>query len=138
MGHFTLLLPCQHRVSISDMKNGSSLRFQLAFLLGRDSTVHLATVRPTAPQLTDGDSEASARGTPAYHVHLDEQDTQGEALPEALQPLVDVVWVEVVVAEAVGRGEGGLGGFMSPGALLHSHWNAEGLGSFARTEAQRG
>lgn len=88
------------------MKNGSSLRFQLAFLLGRDSTVHLATVRPTAPQLTDGDSEASARGTPAYHVHLDEQDTQGEALPEALQPLVDVVWVEVVVAEAGGRGGG--------------------------------
>lgn len=43
--------------------------------------------------------------TPAYHVHLDEQDPQGIVLPQALQPLVDVVWVEVVVAEAVGWGE---------------------------------
>lgn len=41
--------------------------------------------------------------TPAYHVHLHEQDPQGEALPQGLQPLVDVVGVEVVVAEAAGR-----------------------------------
>lgn len=44
--------------------------------------------------------------TPAYHVHLDEQDPQGEALPQALQPLMDVIWVEVVVAEAGGQGRG--------------------------------
>jgi len=43
--------------------------------------------------------------TPAYHIHLDEQDPQGVALPQALQPLVDVVWVEVVVTEAGGWGE---------------------------------
>lgn len=36
----------------------------------------------------------------AYHVHLDQQHTQGEGLPQALQPFVDVVWMEVVVAEA--------------------------------------
>lgn len=48
-------------------------------------------------------------GSPAHHVHLDEQDPQGEVLPQALQPLVDVVWVEVVVAEAEGRGKEGVG-----------------------------
>lgn len=71
--------------------------------------------------------------TTAYHVHLDKQDPQGEALPQALQPLVDVVWVEVVVAEAGGAGEReGLGGLSlpeTPGALLHSPWKAEGVGN---------
>lgn len=40
--------------------------------------------------------------TPAYHIHLDEQDPQGEVLPQALQPPMDVVWVEAVVTEAGG------------------------------------
>lgn len=75
---------------------------QFAFLLGRDSTVPLAN----APHFTDGDTEAGGEVTPAYHVHLDEQDPQGEALPQALQPLMDVIWVEVVVAEAGGQGRG--------------------------------
>lgn len=55
---------------------------------------------------TDEDHEAGGEVTPAYHVHLDEQDPQGEALPQALQPPVDVVRVEVVVAEAGGQGRG--------------------------------
>lgn len=114
MDHFTLPPPCQHSVSISDVKNDSSLRFQLAVRLGRESTVHSATTRPSAPHFTGGDSEAGGGGAPAYHVHLDEQDPQGEVLPQALQPLVDVVWVQVVVAEAGGRGEEGIG---SPSAL---------------------
>lgn len=63
-------------------------------------------MRPNAPHFTDGANEASREVTAAYHVHLDEQDPQGEALPQALQPLVDVVWVEVVVAEAGGQGRG--------------------------------
>lgn len=100
----------------------------------RDSTVHLAAVRPNAPHFTDGANEAGGgEVTTAYHVHLDKQDPQGEALPQALQPLVDVVWVEVVVAEAGGAGEreelGGLGLPETPGALLHSPWKAEGVGN---------
>lgn len=45
-------------------------------------------------------------GSPAYHVHLDQQHTQGKGLPQALQPFMDVVWMEVVVAEAGGGREG--------------------------------
>ena len=61
--------------------------------------------------------------TLAYHIHLDEQDPQGEALPQALQPLMDVVWVEAVVTEAGGREREGLGGLQltdprSPSPLL--------------------
>lgn len=44
-------------------------------------------------------------GSHAYHVHLDQQHTQGKGLPQALQPFVDVVWMEVVVAEAGGDTE---------------------------------
>lgn len=84
------------------MRN-SPLGFQLAFLLRRDSTVYQATRRPKAPHFTDGGSDAHGGVTPAYHIHLDEQDPQGEVLPQALQPPMDVVWVEAVVTEAGGR-----------------------------------
>ena len=81
--------------------------------------------------------------TPAYHVYLDEQDPQGEALPQALQPLVDVVWVEVVVAEAAGRETAGLGGPGHPQTPLSCSVECRGPGELRRTallgsEAQRG
>lgn len=103
MDVFTLPPPCQHRVSLSDVRNGSPLRLQPAFLPGGGSTVSLASRRPKAPAAQAGAVRLEGR-TPAYHIHLHEQDPQGEALAQALQPLVDVVRVEVVVAEA-GKGE---------------------------------
>lgn len=50
--------------------------------------------------------ERGQRGSPAYHIHLDQQHTKGEVLPQALQPFMDVVWMEVVVAEAGGGRKG--------------------------------
>lgn len=52
------------------------------------------------PHFTDGANEAGGETTAAYHVHLDQQDPQRKTLPQALQPLVDIVRVEIVVAEA--------------------------------------
>lgn len=61
-------------------------------------------------------------GSPAYHVHLDQQHTQGKGLPQALQPFMDVVWMEVVVAEAGRDREGQVEGLSvpeAPGILMY-------------------
>lgn len=120
--------PPTQGVHLRCKQTSSSLRFQLASTLGTPQAAGLLG----GP--ADEDKEEEGQRPPlTYHVHLDEQDPQGEALPQALQPPVDVVRVEVVVAEAGGgEGEGGIGRSPSPrfprdpGALLPSHRNAEG------------
>lgn len=85
---------------------------------------------PGGPRLPLHRQGSEAGGvSPAYHIHLHQQDPQGEALAQALQPLVDVVRVEVVVAEA-GKGRGRTERSRGPefrGALPHA--NTQGAGA---------
>lgn len=132
--------PCRHRVSISDVTNGPSLKFQRTLLFGGGSTVHLS---PTSPFHRRGQgsrrrSDPHLPRPPARAGPAGRSSSPGSAAAGGCSRGGGCG------SGGCGQGEDGLGGLGlpdTPGALLHAHGDAEGLGGTgdnpARIKAQR-